>query len=259
MWEWDNTWLLRLKIAALEFPWIKGIRYFHLFSEHNVWQPEVQGWVFIAYARGYDGKQGTVVWFSFPYRPDPTGSCPISARSCSISAESSVDGHYESAEENNLSVLRRKAKLIGEAANRINRSPIDRIRYPTHSHSKHGSGSKTPKSQNLSPNPNSNALSPALVLTPILSPVSRASSHLNGNSKSQFEISAISNLRAPRILIVDDSMSILKMCRRAMERAGYAVTVAENGFLALDILILKHREFDVMLTDLQMPVMVNIT
>jgi CheY-like chemotaxis protein len=207
----------------------------------------------------YDGKQGTVVWFSFPYRPDPTGSCPISARSCSISAESSVDGHYESAEENNLSVLRRKAKLIGEAANRINRSPIDRIRYPTHSHSKHGSGSKTPKSQNLSPNPNSNALSPALVLTPILSPVSRASSHLNGNSKSQFEISAISNLRAPRILIVDDSMSILKMCRRAMERAGYAVTVAENGFLALDILILKHREFDVMLTDLQMPVMVNIT
>jgi hypothetical protein len=191
-----------------------------------------------------DEKQGTVVWFSFPYRPDPSRSQSKSTRSCSISAESSVDGHstpLESAEES-LSVLRRKAKLIGEAADRINRSPLDRMRYPTYSlSSKVGSGSKTPKSQNLSPNPNPQASTP-----------------VSQTSKGQLETSKITIITPPHILIVDDSMSILKMCRRAMERAGYRVTVAENGFLALDILTQKHREFDVMLTDLQMPVMVNI-
>mmetsp|Transcript_26928 Transcript_26928/g.25788 ORF Transcript_26928/g.25788 Transcript_26928/m.25788 type:complete len:815 (-) Transcript_26928:30-2474(-) len=192
-----------------------------------------------------DGKQGTVVWFSFPYRPDRTRSLSVhskSTRSCSYnSAESSVDGHstpLDSAEES-LSVLRRKAKLIGEATDRINRSPLDRMRYPTHSlSSKLGSGTKTPKSQNLSPNSKSQASTP-----------------VSQTSKSQLETSKISIVKPPHILIVDDSMSILKMCRRAMERAGYGVTVAENGFLALDILTQKHREFDVMLTDLQMPVM----
>lgn len=188
-----------------------------------------------------DGKQGTVVWFSFPYRPDQS-------RSCSISAESSVDGHSTPKEyaEESLSVLRRKAKLIGEAANRINRLPVDRMRYPTNTNSHSKLSSATPKSQR-----HTNPASPSMT------PLSHTPSQGSSSCKGSVEGGGGSLCKLPPcILIVDDSMSILKMCRRAMERAGFTVTIVENGFLALDILLQKHKEFDVILTDLQMPVMV---
>ena len=63
-----------------------------------------------------------------------------------------------------------------------------------------------------------------------------------------------------RFLLVDDSPSILKVVGRALEGKKYDVDTAVNGSVALDILIQRHstRSLDVVLMDLQMPVMDGI-
>ena len=63
---------------------------------------------------------------------------------------------------------------------------------------------------------------------------------------------AISN-RKPRLLVVDDSISIRKYVQRFLDRAGYEVEVAPDGMEALNIM--GRIKFDVVITDLEMPVM----
>jgi signal transduction histidine kinase len=58
-----------------------------------------------------------------------------------------------------------------------------------------------------------------------------------------------------RILLTDDSASILKVTKRFLERNGHTVETAENGNQSLERLKAKHGEFDLLITDLQMPVM----
>jgi CheY-like chemotaxis protein len=57
-----------------------------------------------------------------------------------------------------------------------------------------------------------------------------------------------------RVLIVDDSASILKLSSMMLKRKGYDVDTAENGALAL-IALRNNGPFDVVLMDIQMPVM----
>ena len=63
-----------------------------------------------------------------------------------------------------------------------------------------------------------------------------------------------------RFLLVDDSPSILKVVGRALESKKYNVDTAVNGSVALSLLIQRHatRSLDVVLMDLQMPVMDGI-
>jgi CheY-like chemotaxis protein len=63
-----------------------------------------------------------------------------------------------------------------------------------------------------------------------------------------------------RFLLVDDSPSILKVVGRALESKKYDVDTAVNGCVALSLLIQRHstRSLDVVLMDLQMPVMDGI-
>ena len=63
-----------------------------------------------------------------------------------------------------------------------------------------------------------------------------------------------------RFLLVDDSPSILKVVGRALESKKYDVDTAVNGSAALSLLIQRHsaRSLDVVLMDLQMPVMDGI-
>lgn len=56
-----------------------------------------------------------------------------------------------------------------------------------------------------------------------------------------------------RILIVDDEPHITRVLKLYLERAGYAVDVAQNGQEALDD-ILKSAP-DALMTDIQMPLM----
>ncbi len=58
------------------------------------------------------------------------------------------------------------------------------------------------------------------------------------------------------ILVVDDSLAILKMSSMMLRRQGHTVTTAENGADAVDSLSPRmESSFDVVLMDLQMPVM----
>jgi CheY-like chemotaxis protein len=57
----------------------------------------------------------------------------------------------------------------------------------------------------------------------------------------------------PSILIVDDEFGLAEMLREMLREAGYDVTLAINGRLALQIL--DERRVDLVLTDMMMPVM----
>ena len=67
-----------------------------------------------------------------------------------------------------------------------------------------------------------------------------------------------------RILVVDDSPTIVKMTTMVLRRGGHAVDAAENGAVALDMIIARMQQqqgvagqpaYDVVLMDLNMPVM----
>ncbi len=57
----------------------------------------------------------------------------------------------------------------------------------------------------------------------------------------------------PDVLIVDDSIVTLKLAGLTLERDGHHVDKAANGQIALDLL--KSRQYDVVLIDINMPVM----
>jgi CheY-like chemotaxis protein len=66
-------------------------------------------------------------------------------------------------------------------------------------------------------------------------------------------------VRPLELLLVDDSPSILKMASMMLKRQGHSITVAENGEIALKKVEERwktvHKGFDVILMDLQMPIM----
>ena len=57
----------------------------------------------------------------------------------------------------------------------------------------------------------------------------------------------------PRILVVDDSISIRKYVQRFLDRSGYEVETATDGMNALEQM--SKAKFDAVITDLEMPVM----
>lgn len=59
-----------------------------------------------------------------------------------------------------------------------------------------------------------------------------------------------------RVLTVDDSRTILAMLHHTLSNAGFEVLQAEDGKQGLDML--KNGEFDVVITDINMPVMDGI-
>ncbi len=59
--------------------------------------------------------------------------------------------------------------------------------------------------------------------------------------------------RKPRVLVVDDSISIRKYVQRFLDRTGYEVHVAPDGMEALNVM--GRVKFDAVITDLEMPVM----
>ena len=59
-----------------------------------------------------------------------------------------------------------------------------------------------------------------------------------------------------RLLLVDDSLVVQKSTKRILERNGFQVQTSENGAQALDSM--EDSEFDIVLMDLEMPVMNGI-
>lgn len=60
-----------------------------------------------------------------------------------------------------------------------------------------------------------------------------------------------------KILTVDDSPTMLKMLAYTLQNAGYEVLQAENGQKGLDVL--GETVVDIIITDINMPVMDGIT
>jgi len=56
-----------------------------------------------------------------------------------------------------------------------------------------------------------------------------------------------------RILIVDDEESVRRLLLEVLKKEGYKVSVAENGYLALELI--KQTHFDLAVIDIRMPVM----
>jgi CheY-like chemotaxis protein len=61
-----------------------------------------------------------------------------------------------------------------------------------------------------------------------------------------------------RILIAEDEETLCAMCARALASAGHDVATACDGSDALDLLKREGGRFDLMLTDIRMPIMDGI-
>jgi two-component system, cell cycle response regulator CpdR len=61
-----------------------------------------------------------------------------------------------------------------------------------------------------------------------------------------------------RILIAEDEESLRALCARALTTEGHEVKTAGDGKAALDLLVGEEGRFDLLLTDVRMPVMDGI-
>jgi len=62
----------------------------------------------------------------------------------------------------------------------------------------------------------------------------------------------------PRILIVDDEEPLRLLVARALQMDGHDTLTAEDGAAALDLIRAEDGAFDLLLTDIKMPVMDGI-
>ena len=62
----------------------------------------------------------------------------------------------------------------------------------------------------------------------------------------------------PRVLIADDEDSMRALVARAVAMDGHDIVTAQDGAEALEILTHEQGSFDLLLTDIQMPVMDGI-
>jgi CheY-like chemotaxis protein len=62
----------------------------------------------------------------------------------------------------------------------------------------------------------------------------------------------------PRVLIADDEESMRLLVARAIAMDGHEIVTAEDGAEALEILTRESGAFDLLLTDIKMPVMDGI-
>ena len=61
-----------------------------------------------------------------------------------------------------------------------------------------------------------------------------------------------------RILIAEDEEGLRSLVARALVQDGHAVTTANDGAEALDVLTREHGAFELLLTDIRMPIMDGI-
>ena len=62
----------------------------------------------------------------------------------------------------------------------------------------------------------------------------------------------------PRVLIADDEEPMRKLVARAIAMDGHDTVTAQDGAEALQILVREQGAFDLLLTDIQMPIMDGI-
>ena len=81
---------------------------------------------------------------------------------------------------------------------------------------------------------------------------------LPSNLEQRFDealIAGVPNQRKHSILVVDDEPMALELLHGVLSDAGYEVAVAQSGFESLDLFRRDTHAFDLILTDLSMPLM----
>ena len=61
-----------------------------------------------------------------------------------------------------------------------------------------------------------------------------------------------------RILLTEDDEAVRAFVKRALELDGHQVVTAEDGGIALEILTAEHGSFDLLVSDIMMPVLDGI-
>jgi CheY-like chemotaxis protein len=152
-----------------------------------------------------DGQQGSLFWFTFPYRPD------------------------------NTAIMHLEMPIETPIVMPIGAPIVTLIETPT---------TKTP------------AETPTV--TPAKSPpvATLTTSSRRHSTLRQTTVTVVPPLR---ILLVDDSSAILKITSRFLKINGHTVETADNGLQCLERLKTGRRDFDVLISDLQMPVMDGFT
>jgi signal transduction histidine kinase/CheY-like chemotaxis protein len=204
-----------------------------------------------------DGNPGSLFWFAIPYRPDETFAQIIQQknhrhlqRGSSIKAFMNHTGRSLAARGGNATG--RHPPVAGELIDLESAPPLN---------------SRSMSNNSVHTDPAGAVTSPTAAR-----PSSRQSSHSNSMSMGDIPdaISANPKIEAPKlcILLVDDTLSILKMTTMMLKRGGHKVEQADNGAVALDLILQGYARnkkqygakcadspYDVVLMDLQMPVM----
>jgi len=236
-----------------------------------------------------DGKQGSVFWFSFPYRPD----CPdVEDNGMEVDEFLAINEAEEQQESPNTSERKpttysRTSNVIDDDKNVVasEKPPITKslrvdtlLQYELPSNQKlnvngnistpsHASKTTSRHADNNNNNSNNNS--------GIVS--NKSSNRSNKDQSTKPKISPTKSrkpTRPLRILLVDDSLAILKMTHSTLEKLGHQVVSAKNGARGLaemQRLVLDNLDgvmdlevgrgsvgLDLVLMDLQMPVMDGI-
>lgn len=83
--------------------------------------------------------------------------------------------------------------------------------------------------------------------------------HLDETTKVIQHIMSVEDLRNRTVLIAEDNSINRVIARRALEKFGVHVVTAENGLKAVEIFEKDHAKIDLVLLDIQMPVMDGFT
>lgn len=196
-----------------------------------------------------DGQQGSIFYFSIPYRPDESISTIARGKLRSsgewLKRSFVYSGTSENGEElrlagpaNPLCQSNSTAKKRGSVTGNKSSPILDAI------------ATAVATAHALTdPAPSANILSATADTQTQTKTEKRIGDGKNGNDGDR---------KAIRILLVDDSIVVLKSIERALQRVGYHVVTADNGQDGLHEFTVAEKVgkmFDLVLSDMQMPVM----
>eukprot|EP00981_Chlorochromonas_danica_P005753 scaffold1187_cov181-Ochromonas_danica.AAC.17 len=181
----------------------------------------------------YDGETGSVFWFAFPYFPR---NPPLAQSSSPVILQNILTTPSMVVSSSSVRKI-----IEGGVGNMMNsRGPL----MPP------------------SPKATSVAVNPSPVSTTLPPKPSRSSS-LNSSCLAELACiprrNSFDDIKSLNVLIVDDSLPVLKMTRKVLEKDGHTVETAQNGAEAVEKWIQQEASgndhFDVILMDIQMPIM----
>ena len=211
-----------------------------------------------------DLKQGSLFWFSIPYKADTVYA---SMRNNDDEDTSSVKSNYVAlAAKLSISLPIRSQPNSPRGVNPVRKSSMFMNRHQKALESAMSSvtNAATPPSVGSSPIKHTTAAASDDAAVLFRPEETSLASTIKGVIATQEHKPKADKMETNKplsldILIVDDAPSILKMTGMVLKRLGHKVSTAENGDVAVKLIKSRWEEqeskFDVVLMDLQMPVM----